>query len=433
MPKIAKEMTALDLKRLKYPLEEMQSRRKEGDNRPLPPVVQFAGGVAGLQVQITASGSKSWLLRTTIAGKRRSVGLGSYPEVSLAEARDRAREMKKLILDGVDPIEERKKKAKAVRLEQRRGLTYSEAIDGWMKIHKSKSEKNRQLTRNRLRTYSEEAGLGKLRVGDIDKHMVKDVLDPIWATKTSTATRLREDMKRVFAWAIGNDHMAGPNPAEWVGNLEFMMEAPDTRKEHYPAVPVNEAPRWMQELRKRDGNGSRALEFLVLTAARSGEVRGARWSEIDLEEGLWTIPASRMKMGREHRVPLSSDAVGLLKSMNGDGSGFVFSAVRGGELSNMTLSAAMKRIHADDEKGFVDGTTGRPAVPHGWRSTFRQWTAERGFARDMAEIALAHDVGSEVERSYQRSDMLERRRAMMEEWAAHLLGTVAGGEVVPLH
>lgn len=408
MPKRAKELSAVEIKRLKH------SGKGEAPERVA------VGGTAGLHMQITPGGAKSWLLRFSVGPKRRELGLGSYPEVSLADAQEKARQAKAQAKDGVDPLAAREQARKAAEAEERLALTYSEAVDGFMGITKVRSEKNRQLMRNRIRTYSEKT-LGGHRVGSIDKHAIKKILDPIWKAKPTTAGRLREDMKNVFDWAIGNDHMAGPNPAEWVGNLEFMMPPLERNTTHRPAVAVEDAPRFWQALKQRGGMGSRALEFLILTAARSGEVRGARWDEIDLTRGLWVIPAARMKMAREHRVPLSEAAVGLLKALPREGD-LVFPAVRGGPLSDMTLSAAMKRIHEDDERGFADRTSGKPAVPHGLRSTFRQWAAEGDWSFELAETALAHKVGTEVQRAYQRSDLLEQRRLMMEAWAAHVTG-----------
>lgn len=275
------------------------------------------------------------------------------------------------------------------------------------------------------------------------------VLQPIWVSKTETASRLRGRIEAVLQAATVAGHRSGENPALWRGNLEYMLAKPSkvATVDNQPALSPDDAPAWFTELRQRDGMGARALEFLALTAARSGEVRGAAWSEIDLARGIWTVPANRMKAGREHRVALPPEAVSLLESLpRFAGNPLVFPAHRGGQLSDMTLSAVMRRMHearveadqeqaqaplADDAGGWRDPKNNRPAVPHGLRSTFRQWAAERGFPRDMAEMALAHFIGSEVERAYQRSDMLERRRAMMAAWAGFLMGTEAAN-VVPL-
>lgn len=238
-----------------------------------------------------------------------------------------------------------------------------------------------------------------------------------------------------MAWATVAGHRTGDNPARWRGNLDAILPKPTkvAKGENHPALKLDDAARWFTALRQRDGVSARALEFVAVTACRSGEVRGATWAEFDLDAGLWTIPASRMKASREHRVPLTAEAVALLKALPRlEGSDFVFPAPRGGMLSDMALTAVMRKLHAADSEGFTDRASGRPAVPHGLRSTFRDWCAERTeYPREMAEIALAHTVGSDVERAYRRSDMVERRRAMMAAWQRFLRGET-GATVVRL-
>jgi len=407
MPRVAKELTALEVKRLKHPT---------GNGNP---VALSVGGVSGLLMQITASGAKSWVLRTSLAGKRREIGLGSYPSVSLVDAREKARDIKAKSRLGLDPVEEARA-AKAARVAE---PTFWDAVEGYIE-HKapSWSERTKNANTRMLHRYCREA-LGARKISAIGKHDIKEVLAPIWEAKTSTATRLREQLFGVFDWAKGNDHITGDNPAAWGGNLRYLLSKPDLSQKPLPSVATDRVSDLFAEVRKRDGNGSRALEFLAMTAVRSGEVRGARWDEIDLNKGLWIIPARRMKMRKEHRVPLSLQAVALIKAMPRT-SDLVFPAPKGGELSDMTLSAAMRRIHADDQKvggpGFIDSRSGRPTVPHGWRSAFRTWTAEKGYDRDMCEMALAHKVGSNVERAYQRSDMVDRRHALMQDWSDFL-------------
>ena len=270
---------------------------------------------------------------------------------------------------------------------------------------------------------------------------VDDAGGTLWQGKTETASRLRGRIEAVLSWATVAGHRTGDNPARWAGNLKELLPAPSkvAKVGNHPAVQIDDAPRWFAALRQREGMGARALEFAALTATRSQEVRGARWDEIDLEAGLWIIPAVRMKMEREHRVPLTPDAVALLQALPRFADNpLVFPAARGGELSDMTLSAAMKRLHQADVDaggaGFVDRVSKRPAVPHGLRSTFRDWVAERThYPGDMAEVALAHRVASAVEASYRRGDMVEKRRAMMAAWADYLTGkSRAGGNVVRL-
>ena len=233
-------------------------------------------------------------------------------------------------------------------------------------------------------------------------------------------------------------HRTGDNPARWAGNLKELLPAPSkvAKTGNHPAVQIDDAPRWFADLRTREGVGSRCLEFVALTAARSSEARGAAWDEIDLDAATWIIPAERMKMDRSHKVPLSPEAVALLKALpRFKDNPLVFPAARGGELSDMTLSATMKRMHeadlAADGPGYLDRASKRPAVPHGLRSTFRDWVAERThFPGDMAEIALAHKVASAVEASYRRGDMIEKRRTMMAAWADYLTGKSKAGNVV---
>lgn len=418
MPKVAKELSALDVKRLQHP--------GKGLNATFP-----VGGVSGLAFQITPNGGRSWLLRVLIGGRRREIGLGGFPDVTLAGARERAREVKDKIRNGIDPVEERRASRAALAAARARGLTFADATDRYLgaKLDAFKNAKHRQQWRNTLDSYALPE-LGKMLVQDITVQDVLRVLEPIWQTKTETASRLRGRVESVLSWATVAGHRTGDNPARWAGNLKELLPAPSkvAKEGNHPAIQIGDAPRWFAALRERDGIGSRALEFAALTAARSQEVRGARWDEIDLDAAMWIVPAERMKMDREHRVPLTADAVALLKALpRFEDNPLVFPAPRGGEMSDMTLSATMKRLHAADVakggKGFIDRVNKRPAVPHGLRSTFRDWVAEEThFPGDMAEVALAHKVGNAVEASYRRGDMVEKRRAMMTVWATYLHG-----------
>lgn len=413
MPKIAKELSALEVKNLAHP----------GTGRN---VIRPVGGVTGLYLQLTPKGGRSWLLRTTIGEKRREIGLGGYPDVTLSQARERAREAKEQVRGGIDPVEQRKANRAALVAAQRRGLTFSEAVESYLsaKLDAFTNDKHRAQWRSTLETYAV-PNLGKMLVQDIAVQDVLRVLEPIWHSKTETASRLRGRIEAVLSWATVAGHRQGDNPARWSGNLRELLPAPGKvkGKANYPALQIDDAPQWLADLREREGMSNRALEFAALTASRSQEVRGARWEEIDLEAALWVVPAARMKMDREHRVPLSADALALLKALpRFQGITHVFPAPKGGEMSDMALSAAMRRLHAaklaEDEVGYVDRVSKRPAVPHGLRSTFRDWVAERThFAGDMAEVALAHKVTNSVEAAYRRGDMLEKRRSMMDAWA----------------
>lgn len=422
MPQRAKELSAIEVKRL----EHSGAGRNE----------TFAvGGVSGLLLQITPTGGRSWVLRTTIGKKRREIGLGAFPDVPLSKAREKAREAKERIAAGADPIEERKAARAALAAAQRRGLTFEDAVERFLdaKLDQFRNAKHRNQWRSTLTNYAVPT-LGKMLVGDIETQDVLRTLQPIWKDKTETASRLRGRIEAVLSWATVAGHRTGDNPARWAGNLKELLPQPKkiAKAENHPALKIDEAPRWFADLRSRKGIGNRALEFLTMTAARSQEVRGATWDEIDLEAALWIIPAERMKMDREHRVPLTPATIELLKALpRQQGNTLVFPAPRGGKLSDMTLSAAMKRMHkADLEKGgegYVDRISKRPAVPHGLRSTFRDWVAERTeLAGDMAEVALAHRVSNSVEAAYRRGDMLEKRRDMMDRWIMHLLRS--GGE-----
>ncbi|MBL3569398.1 site-specific integrase [Rhodovulum sp. BSW8] len=422
MPRKAKELSALDVKRLEHP--------GRGRN-----AVFAVGGVSGLMMQVAPTGAKSWILRATVGAKRRDIGLGGYPDVTLAQARERAREARDMIRQGIDPVEQRKAARAALAAQQRRGLTFAKAVEKYCaaKLGELRNEKHKAQWRSTLDAYAVPA-LGPMLVDEITVSDVQRALEPIWTSKTETASRLRGRIEAVLAWATVAGHRTGDNPARWKGNLDAILPKPGkvAKVAHHPALALADAPDWFADLRGRDGMATRALELMALTAARSGEVRGATWEEFDLTAGLWTIPAERMKAGREHRVPLTAEAVVLLKALpRMAGSSYAFPAARGGMLSDMALSACMRRINEAREGGYLDPRSGRPAVPHGLRSTFRDWTAERGYPRDMAEIALAHTVGSDVERAYRRSDMLDRRRQMMAAWGAFLRGE-AGAKVVKM-
>lgn len=416
MPRVAKELSALEVKRLQHPDTSRNAT--------------FAvGGVSGLMLQITPNGGRTWLLRVAVGGRRREIGLGAFPDVTLAQARERAREAKDQIRRGIDPIEERKAARAALSAARHRGLTFAEATDKYLaaKLDAFKNAKHRQQWLNTLQTYAMPE-LGKMQVNEISVQDVLRVLEPIWQTKTETASRLRGRIEAVLSWATVSGHRTGDNPARWGGNLKELLPAAAkiAKKSNQPAVQIDDAPRWFSALSEREGLGARALEFIALTATRSKEVRGAVWEEINFDVGLWIIPAARMKMEREHRVPLTPKALTLLEALpRFEDNPLVFPAPRGGEMSDMTLSAAMKRLHsaniAAGGTGFVDGVSKRPAVPHGLRSTFRDWVAERtNFPGEMAEVALAHKVGNAVEAAYRRGDMVEKRRVMMSAWADFL-------------
>ncbi|EAQ23911.1 tyrosine-type recombinase/integrase [Roseovarius sp. 217] len=415
MPKPAKELKALQVKNLSAPGRHA------------------VGGVNGLCLNITETGARSWILRVTVGLKRRHIGLGGYPEVSLAEARELALEMRRKISAGVDPVVERREQRQALVVTTKQRTTFEQAFTRFFeeKVEgELRNAKHRNQWQSTLKTYAYPV-LGEKAVADISVEDVLEVLRPIWMIKNETASRVRQRIEAVLDWSKAMGLRNGENPARWKGNLQQLLSSPNKvqKDNRHPAIALDELALWFRLLRAREGIAARALEFLTLTAARSGEIRGAQWDEIDLQIGVWTVPAERMKAGREHRVPLSTATVDLLEAMprmlNCD---VVFPSPKNGVMSDMTLSAVMRRIQESEEKagrpGFLDIRSRRPAVPHGLRSSFRDWAAERtAYPRDMAEIALAHTVGSEVERAYRRSDMLERRREMMDAWAKFILGS----------
>lgn len=434
MPRQAKELTDVAIRKLRHP------------GNSANPVAVPVGGVPGLLIQITRSDVKSWLLRTTIGNKRREIGLGGYKDVPLSLARERAREVKQMIWQGIDPIAKKRADKAALIKQQRRAMTFTEAMEQFLR-DKAPSHGNLKAWaqwRSTLETYAVPI-IGKLSVEAISPADIKRVLDPIWKEKNVTASRLRGRIEKVLAYAIklleanGEAPSGWKNPAIWQDNLShLMLERQKVRKKtNWPALPYADAQQWFAELQGRDGISARALEFTFLCASRSGEVRGATWNEIDLDRGIWRIPADRMKAGKEHLVPLSPAAIKLLAGLERrDGCDLLFPSPTGKELSDMSLSAVMRRMHADkaakdikagvpeEKAGWCDPKQGfRAAVPHGLRSTFRDWVAdETTFPRDLAEMALAHTVSDAVEAVYRRSDMLERRRELMTSWADYVAG-----------
>ena len=385
MPKMTKELAATQVPRL-----------GEGFHN--------VGGARGLYLRVTASGARSWILRVMVGGRRRDMGLGGWPDVPLAEARDRARQARRKIEEGKDPIEQRREARDALRTTPTFKWCAEQTIEA--KRPEWKSVKHGEQWAATLKTYAYPI-IGNMPVDQVEITHIVSVLSPIWTTKTETATRLRARLESVISWATVSRYRRGDNPARWRGNLDAVLAKPGkvAKVVHHAALPIGQLPAFMRALRKREGMAARALEFLILTAARSGEVRGATWDEIDLRGKVWTIPADRMKAGKEHRVPLVPRVVKLLKTLPriADET-HVFPAPRGGALSDMTLSAVMKRMEVD-------------AVPHGFRSTFRDWASEKtSFPREVAEAALAHAIENKVEAAYRRGDLFDKRREMMVAW-----------------
>lgn len=398
--------------------------------RLVKPGLHFVGGVDGLALQVVPSGGRSWILRMTVGGRRRDMGLGGFPDVPLSHAREAARKARAMVRDGIDPIDEGRAKASRLKAMQSTAVTFEQCAAEYIKgLEPSwKSTKSASQWRNSLGTYAYPV-LGKLLVRDVGVPQVLAVLRPIWATKTETASRVRGRMEAVLDFAAVSEYReAGLNPARWRGHLDKILPAPGqvSETEHHKAISFMDIAEFMPKLRSVQGVGARVLEFTILTAVRSGEARGTTWSEIDLGSALWTIPAERMKgprgsNKREHRVPLSKRAIALLKAQprmaNND---LVFPAPREGTISDGTMSAVLRRM-------------GVAAVPHGFRSTFRDWAAEcTDFPNELCELALAHAVGDKVEAAYRRGDMYMKRVRMMEAWAKFCDTPYAKSEVIPI-
>jgi integrase len=395
-------------------------------SRCVTPGFHNVGGVAGLYLQVFESGARSWILRIKVGTKRRDMGLGGFPDVSLADARKKAKEMREVVSDGGDPIENRRAARSARLASQAAAVSFKFCALAYIDAHEAgwRNTKHAQQWRNTLETYAYPV-MGDVLVRDVALPQVMSILEPIWKTKTETASRLRGRIESVLDWATSSGYREGLNPARWKGHFDTLLAKPGkvAKAVHHPALSLGEMGDFMQALRQREGMGARALEFSILTAARSGETRGATWEEIDMDAALWIIPGNRMKAGAEHRVPLSEPALAVLKAVpRMAGTDLVFSAPRGGMLSDMSLTAVTRRMDA-------------ACVPHGFRSTFRDWCAERtNYPRDLAEMALAHAIGDKVEAAYRRGDMLEKRRRMMVEWAAFCAKPEPKkGEVIPMH
>jgi integrase len=373
------------------------------------------GDGKGLYLQVMPTGARSWILRFERSGRERWMGLGPVSDFSLDEARERASQARRLLKDGFDPIDarqaERTQRATEEARAAARNITFKAAAEQCFKFHspKWKNAKHRAQFLSTLKQYAYPS-LGKLPVAAIDKTLVLKAVLPIWESKNETASRVRGRIEAVLDFAKVNGWRDGENPAAWDGNLVHALPAPGTftQVKHHAALPFADVFDFMTQLATREGMGARALEFLILTAARTGEVIGARWSEINLETKLWTVPAIRMKAKKEHKVPLSDQAVAILKALPRD-SGFVFPGGRKGvPISNMAMATLLKRM------GRFDITV------HGFRSTFRDWAAERtNYPNHVVEMALAHVIGDKVEAAYRRGDLLAKRAKLMADWSKY--------------
>lgn len=385
--------------------------------------LHFVGHVDGLGLHIGPSGARSWILRAIVGGKRQDMGLGSFSEVGLAKAREKALEYRDVIKKGFNPLT-LKQEAKAALLAERANfMTFTTAAEQYIAAQESgwRNVKHAAQWRSTLEQYASPI-LGEMHVKTIELGHVLKVLEPIWGTKTETASRLRGRIESVLDWARVRGYRTGENPARWRGNLDALL--PERRKvaaiKHHEAMPWHDVGTLWQKLQTGDGISARALSFVLLTVCRSGEVRGARWEEIDLERKVWTIPATRMKMAKEHRVPLTPAALAILESIGQQQVGVVFQNSKGAALSDMALAMQLRRLNYE-------------CTVHGFRSTFRDWAGETSnFPREVIEHALAHQLKDKAEAAYARGDLFTKRIKLMEAWAGFLTKPLLQGNVVPL-
>ena len=418
MPKVAKELTAIEVKRL----------NTNG--------IHFVGGVAGLILQISSDGkAKSWLLRTRVGGKRQHIGLGSYPQVTLAEAKAEAKTHLTKVKSGGDPLSDKRIARNRLLASQANSKTFKTCAVAYMSAKTSEftNDKHRKQWASTLETYAYPI-IGHLMVADITKRDILNVLEQdvkddsgktlgdLWRTKTATAERLQGRIKTVMDYAIVNEYRTTLNPAQWEGYLATLLPSPKKIKptKNLPSVPYKEVGDFMGKLRKNDSISARALEFLIYSGFRSGSVRLAQWVDIDFDDRVWNIPADETKTKVEHRVPLSPQAIKFLKGLKqqqtteGAGSPYVFPNLKGKPLSDMALSEIMRGM-------FERGEIKNKAVPHGFRSTFRTWIAEQTrYPDEIRKAANGHKVSDAIVKTYERTDFFDKRRQLMNEWSKYL-------------
>jgi integrase len=404
---------------------------------------------AGLYLRVGRSGAKSWCLRYMLAGKAREMGLGGASKIGLADARKRATAQRLLLVDKVDPLARREAETRAQKIEAAQAMTFEEAARGYVKAHEPswRNAKHRQQWANTLATYVFPV-FGTVPVGDVDVAMVMKVIEPLWATKPETAGRVRGRIESVLDWAKARGFREGENPARWRGHLSNLLPARSKvhKVKHHPALPYNEIGTFIADLRSRQGMAARALELLILCTARTGDIIGndrddkppLKWPHIDLKERLWTIPST--KTDTEHRVPLPQAAVRLLSDMKALELGeIVFPGIKDGQpLSNMAMLNLIGRMNGDQAKRgqprYLDPRQDNTDVtPHGFRSTFRDWAAERtNFPTEVVEMALAHAIDDKVEAAYRRGHLFDKRRRLMDAWAEFCAKPAPAGTVVNL-
>lgn len=437
MPKLAVEMGAQQIGQLKTP------------------GIYAVGSVKGLHIVVTPKKAKCWILRIKVGerigadGKarpiRREFGLGGYPEITLAAARDKARELRELVRKGIDPAEQRKAaRLKLIRAQQANKTFREMALEVFrVKQSEFRNPKHAAQWISTLETHAFPS-IGDMPINDVTTEDVFEILDPIWETTHETATRVRQRMQIVFAASMKGDNPIRSSPVNPADMIHFENRLASVKalkrkrgNKHHPALPVAEVPRLMADLARREAISAKALRFAILTASRSSEVRLATWSEFDLDARTWHLTAERMKADKPHSVPLSDEVVAILESLPRDNpAGLVFPSARGTELSDATLAKMLKDAHEADTKAGGAGYTdpkqdNRIATPHGTaRSSFKDWTRQKGrFPDEWSELALAHINSDETRAAYARNELLEERRGMMQAWADYVTGLRVVGAV----
>lgn len=385
---------------------------------------------AGLHLLVKDTGARSWVYRFMLNGKSRDLGLGpasGTDAISLAVARDLAAVLRLKVKAGVDPLEERQIKAAeelaAAQAASVAGVTFKAVAEAYIAANRAswRNAKHRQQWGNTLASYVYPV-IGDLPVSDIGTAHVLKILEPIWQEKAETAARIRGRIETVLDAARARGYREGENPARWRGHIAQILPArPRLSRGHHKAMPYDAIPDFLRQLRGREALAALSLEFVILTATRTSEVLGARWDEVDVDKALWTIPPERMKAGKEHRVPLSPRAVEILETVKPLDSDWLFPATKGGKLSTMAMSMLLRRMKVD-------------ITVHGFRSAFRDWSAERtGYAHEVCEMALAHVIGNKSEAAYRRGDLFDKRRRLMDDWATYCASDgMAGINVMPL-
>lgn len=390
---------------------------------------RYADG-GGLHLLVKESGARSWVYRFMLKGKSRDVGLGTAAgpgKISLTDARDAADELRRKVKAGIDPLEERQREAAeaaaAAQAARIAGITFKAVAEDYIASNEEnwRNNKHRQQWRNTLSTYVYPA-IGELPVAEVGTAHVLKILEPIWKAKPETASRVRGRVEVILDAAKAREYRTGENPARWRGHIaQILPQRSRLTRGHHKALPYEEIAAFVSRLREREAVAALALEFAILTATRTSEVLEATWNEVDLEKAVWTIPAPRMKAGREHRIPLSPRAVEILESLKPLKKQWLFPSAKGGKLSGMAMSMLLRRMKID-------------VTVHGFRSTFRDWAAEcTGYAHEVCEMALAHVIGNKAEAAYRRGDLFEKRRRLMADWATYCATpAVTGANVTPL-